>query len=44
MLREVGSRFVGSPERRVLGYASALDHIPVVVEEIAVFGILEDLP
>ena len=44
MLREVGSRLVGGPERRVLGYASALDHIAMVVEEVAVLGILKDLP
>ena len=44
MLREVGSWFVGGPERCVLGDTSALDNIPVVVEEVAILGIFEDLP
>ena len=35
---------MGGPERCVLGDTSALDNIPVVVEEVAILGIFEDLP
>ena len=35
---------MGGPKGSVLGHAPALDHVPVVIQEVAVLRIFKDLP
>ena len=43
MFCDVVGGLVGSPERRVLGHASSLDHVAMVVHQVAVLAAVEHL-